>query len=73
MMDTIGIRPTRPVTMRFPNAERPAGSSVIDQDCMLFDRYEEARPRSTPMPGGGITLPAGALFGSCPIVDSTGS
>ena len=28
-------------------------------------------PRSTPIPGGGITFPAGALFGSLPIVDST--
>ena len=28
-------------------------------------------PKSTPIPGGEITFPAGALLGSLPIVDST--
>jgi hypothetical protein len=35
------------------------------------DAGAEKYPRSTPMPGGGITFPAGALLGSLPIVDCT--
>jgi hypothetical protein len=34
-------------------------------------RISASYPRSTPRPGGGITLPAGAFVGSLPIVDCT--
>ena len=40
------------------NSERPETS-------------REPSPRTTPIPGGGMTLPGGNLLGSLPIVDST--
>jgi len=52
---------------------RIAGHDAIAGDTNLESppTSPDRSPRSTPIPGGAITFPAGALFGSLPIVDST--